>query len=76
LTQATLPNKTQRWRLDNHPHELDWQGYQLRLRLLSEQGRIDLNVAPHILLVGLFKSVLPNTAAKLLFNRTFTPRPY
>ena len=64
--QATLRNKTQRWRLNNQPYAFDWQGYRITIYLLSEQGRIDLNVAPRSLLVGLFKSVFPNTAAESL----------
>ena len=66
LMQATHPNQRLRWRLDNQPHAFDWQGYPLTIRLLSERGRIDLNLAPRSVFVGLFKHLLPNASADKL----------
>lgn len=66
VIQVTHPDTTQRWPLDNRPHQFDWQGYPLTIRVQSERGRIDLNLAPHALFVGLFKQVLPSADAEQL----------
>lgn len=66
LIQATHPNTTQRWPLDNRPHPFHWQGQSLMIRLQNERGRIDMNLAPRKVFVGLIQHVLPYAASEQL----------
>ncbi len=51
------PTDQQRWRGDGVAHELSLDGVALRVSILDESGKIDINSAPEPLLRGLFRSV-------------------
>ncbi len=48
---------TQRWVPDGRPNRVDFEGYVLEVRVLDESAKVDLNVAPNDLLVGLMTAV-------------------
>lgn len=50
------PTDLQRWQADGVEHQFVLDGVELRVSVLDESGKIDLNVAPAALLKGLFKS--------------------
>lgn len=62
----TAINLEDRWQPDGQPHQIDWQGNTVSVRLQSESGRIDLNRAPRDLLIGLFDEVLPDAPSAAL----------
>jgi general secretion pathway protein K len=53
---ARMPGSTSAsaWTADGTTHELVWEGTDLRVRVDSESGKIDLNVAPQEIFIGLF----------------------
>lgn len=50
------PTDLQRWQANGVEHTFVLDGVELRVSVLDESGKIDLNVAPAALLKGLFKS--------------------
>jgi general secretion pathway protein K len=70
LHQAILALSTTdadtRWRPDTAPRVFAWQQGTVTLKVISESGRIDLNVAPVELLRGLFEALLPQHDAAAL----------
>ncbi|MBK7002137.1 MAG: general secretion pathway protein GspK [Rhodoferax sp.] len=50
------PTDLQRWQANGVEHLFVLDGFELRVSILDESGKIDLNVAPAALLKGLFKS--------------------
>lgn len=50
------PTDLQRWQANGVEHPFVLDGVELRVSVLDESGKIDLNVAPAALLKGLFKS--------------------
>lgn len=50
------PTDLQRWQANGVEHAFVLDGVELRVSVLDESGKIDLNVAPDALLKGLFKS--------------------
>jgi general secretion pathway protein K len=55
------------WEADGAVHELQWKGAELRVRVESESGKIDLNAAPNDTFAPLFQAlgVAPGQAADL-----------
>lgn len=53
--QGADPN--QRWVPDGRANRIDFDGYALEVRVLDESAKVDLNVAPNDLLVGLMMAV-------------------
>lgn len=51
------PTESNRWTGDGTPHELALVDGVLRVSIQDESGKIDLNTASEVLLVGLFRSV-------------------
>ncbi|MDD5274559.1 MAG: type II secretion system protein GspK [Methylovulum sp.] len=51
-----LPDKTKRWRTDGSIYQIDTANAQIRLRLLAENGKIDINHAEQKLLESLMAS--------------------
>lgn len=51
------PNPALRWVPDGRPNQIDFEGYSLEVRVLDESAKVDLNVAPSELLVGLMVAV-------------------
>jgi general secretion pathway protein K len=47
------PDQNKRWRTDGGVYEIDYGSSKVRLRLLSESGKIDINVADQALLQSL-----------------------
>lgn len=47
------PDQNKRWRTDGNIYQVDFGNTQIRLRLLSEAGKIDINKADPPLLLGL-----------------------
>lgn len=47
----------QRWVPDGRPNEFTFEGYQIRVEVLDESAKVDLNVAAPDLLIGLMTSV-------------------
>ena len=47
------PDQQQRWRTDGSIYQIDYADSKVRIRLLSETGKIDLNSADQTLLQGL-----------------------
>lgn len=63
------PADMQRWQGDGAPHELLLGGAKVRVTILDESGKIDLNTASDALLGSLFKSVgLSAEASTALLN--------
>lgn len=48
-----------RWPVDGRPHTFNRDDIEVTVRIQSEAGLINLNDAPHELLAGLFKQLLP-----------------
>jgi general secretion pathway protein K len=53
--QGGDPN--QRWVPDGRPNRIAFDGYSVEVRVLDESAKVDLNVAPNDLLVGLMVAV-------------------
>jgi general secretion pathway protein K len=55
------------WEADGTVHALQWQGAELRVRVDSESGKIDLNAAPDDTFAALFQAlgIAPGKAADL-----------
>lgn len=51
-----VPDKTKRWRTDGSIYQIDTANAQMRLRLLAENGKIDINYAEQKLLESLMAS--------------------
>lgn len=51
------PDQNKRWRTDGNIYQVDFGNTQIRLRLLSEAGKIDINKADPHLLLGLMAQV-------------------
>jgi general secretion pathway protein K len=47
------PNPQQRWRTDSSIYQIDYAGSKVRIQLLAEAGKIDINSADQTLLQGL-----------------------
>jgi general secretion pathway protein K len=63
-------NPERRWRTDGVPHLFDFEGTRMQVRVQDELGRIDLNNADGMLLIGLFQSVgLDAQAASALVDK-------
>lgn len=63
------PAEPQRWRANGVAHEFMMDGALVRVSVLDESGKIDLNTAPDALLKGLFKSAgLSDEASSTLLN--------
>lgn len=48
---------SQRWVADGRPYEFDFEGAHVRVELIDESGKIDLNTADPLMLTSLFVSV-------------------
>lgn len=63
------PSDSQRWLGDGAPRELMLDGVPVRVVILDESGKIDLNTASNALLKGLFKSAgLSEEASEALLD--------
>jgi general secretion pathway protein K len=62
------PNQRQRWRTDGSTYQIDYPDAKVRIRLLAEAGKVDLNNADQALLHGLMTHapVEPALQAKLV----------
>jgi general secretion pathway protein K len=64
------PNPQTRWRTDGVPRAIDFEGTRMQVRVQDELGRLDLNNADGMLLIGLFQSVgLEAQAASALVDK-------
>ena len=54
---ARPPTDLQRWKGDGMTHLWNYQGARLRVTILDESAKIDLNFAPTVLLKGLFRTL-------------------
>lgn len=52
-----LEDKNKRWRADGSIYQLQDQDVEIRIRLLSEQGKIDINKADEVLLTAMMNSI-------------------
>ena len=61
------PPAEDEWEADGTVHALQWQGAELRVRVDSESGKIDLNAAPDEAFAALFQAlgIAPGQAADL-----------
>jgi general secretion pathway protein K len=50
------PDPLQRWRTDGSVYQLDYTDDKVRIRLLAETGKIDINTADQVLLQGVLAS--------------------
>jgi general secretion pathway protein K len=50
------PNPQTRWRTDGAPRVIEFEGIRMQVRVQDELGRIDLNNADGMLIIGLFRS--------------------
>jgi general secretion pathway protein K len=55
-----------RWAMDGAVHELPWPEAGVRVSVRPESAKIDLNLAPRELLMGLFANLLPESNAETL----------
>jgi general secretion pathway protein K len=62
------PGQQQRWRTDGSIYQIDYAGFKVRVRLLAETGKIDINSADQTLLQGFMAHapVEPESQAKLV----------
>ncbi len=51
-----IADENKRWRADGSIYPLQYQGAEIRVRILSEQGKIDINKADEVLLTTMLKS--------------------
>lgn len=51
------PDMLRRWVPDGRPNRVEFEGYSLEVRVLDESAKVDLNVAPPELLIGLMTAV-------------------
>ncbi len=51
------PDALQHWMPDGRSNQFDFDGYRIDVRVLDETGKVDLNLAPPELLVGLMLAV-------------------
>ena len=54
---ARPPTDPQRWKGDGLTHLWNYQGVNLRVTILDESAKVDLNAAPTVLLKGLFRTL-------------------
>ncbi len=54
---ARPPTDPQRWKGDGLTRLWKFQGTELRVKILDESGKVDLNAAPAVLLKGLFRAL-------------------
>jgi len=52
-----LPDENRRWRADGSIYILNYQGAEIRVRVLSEHGKIDINKADEVLLTAMMSSI-------------------
>ncbi|MCK4710750.1 MAG: general secretion pathway protein GspK [Gammaproteobacteria bacterium] len=52
-----LPDKTQRWHADGSIYKIQYKDIEIRVRLLSEHGKVDINKADETLLMTIMKSL-------------------
>lgn len=52
----SLVDKNKRWRADGSVYQLYYQDAEVRVRVLSEQGKIDINKADEVLLTAMMSS--------------------
>ncbi len=57
-----LPDENMRWRADGSIYLLDYHDARIRVRLISEHGKIDINKANEALLVAMMKSTTVETS--------------
>lgn len=69
LLGVSSKNKQQRWLADGRTYHFNWEGKPVRIQIRSESGKIDLNLAPRALLLGLFEQTLPQHNANTLADR-------
>lgn len=55
-----------RWKMDGRVHQIPWPEATLRASVRAESAKIDLNLAPPELLMGLFANQLPESDAEAL----------
>ncbi|MEJ2577095.1 MAG: type II secretion system protein GspK [Gammaproteobacteria bacterium] len=55
-----------RWQADGRAYQMPWADANLRISMLTETGKIDLNYAPAPLLEGLFANLFPDVDAAAL----------
>lgn len=62
------PEQQQRWRTDGSIYQIDYSGFKVRVRLLAETGKIDINAADQTLLqqLMLYAPLEAGTQAKLV----------
>ncbi len=60
------PDREARWEPDARPRPIPWPDATISVKVSPESGRIDINRAPHELLVGLFAQFLPLATAESL----------
>lgn len=58
MLMLSLPDPKQRWRADGTPYSWNLDGARVRIRILDEAGKIDLNAAQEPTLRTVFKLVL------------------
>jgi general secretion pathway protein K len=63
-----------RWALDGRVHEIAWPDAVLRASVRPESAKIDLNLAPRELLMGLFANLLPESDADALADAVLLQR--
>jgi len=51
-----LEDKDKRWQVDGSIYQLQFQGAEIRIRIFSEQGKIDINKADEALLLKMLES--------------------
>lgn len=68
LSLLQQPAATVRWITDGRPYVSEFGGGTVRVRLLSENGKIDLNSAPEALILGLLASLVDDPAIDLSEN--------
>jgi general secretion pathway protein K len=70
LAKANQPKQAEqggsRWKMDGRIHQIPWPEATLRASVRAESAKIDLNLAPPELLMGLFANLLPESDAETL----------
>jgi general secretion pathway protein K len=59
----TDPGTATRWQADGSVHRVSYDGGSIEIRTEDENGKIDLNVAPPELFIGLFRALGANDAS-------------
>lgn len=68
VLEIASPDRERPWQADSSWHRFQWDQASVAVQVQAENGRIDLNRAPHDLLMGLFEQILPDADHQALLD--------